>query len=305
MKEKILLIDDEPEILDLLTVLLEDEGFEILKANNGSQGISLFKVEEPDLVITDVRMPNKTGLDVLRAVKEDSGGVDVIILTGQSDEATAIDCLRAGAYDYLLKPIEDLDLLITAVNRALQKRRLKQENRQLLKRLEEMAIRDPLTGLYNMRHFHTILDDEISRSERYEHTFCLLFLDIDHFKQVNDTYGHLYGDYILKELGGIMGSVLRNTTRLFRYGGEEFVIILPETSLQDASQTIDRLMKKVRHHIFREEDNEVQITISIGVAAYPQHATRKNDLIQHADMALYEAKSGGRNKAVFSKSEQE
>lgn len=141
MNEKILVIDDEREIRDLLADLLEDEGYEVFQAENGVDGLEVFKNVKPDLVLTDVRMPHKTGIDVLRDIRESGStdaDVDVIILTGQSDEATAIDCLRAGAYDYLLKPIEEIDVLLTAINRALEKRNLQKKNKMLTKQLKEL-----------------------------------------------------------------------------------------------------------------------------------------------------------------------
>ncbi len=299
MKEKILLIDDEPEIRDLLAELLKDEGYTIYQAEDGVNGLEIFKNEDMDLVITDVRMPRKNGIELLREIRESRAEVDVIILTGQSDEATAIDCLRTGAYDYLLKPVEDIDILLTAVNRALQKRTLEKQNKLLITQLEDMAIRDPLTGLYNMRQFYSYLEEEISRSARYEHGFCLLFLDIDHFKQVNDTYGHLFGDYVLKKVGRIMTSGLRSTNKLFRYGGEEFVVILTETSKQEGVLIADRLMNTIREQTFNYEEHQAKITISIGGATYPEHSTRKNELIKLADKALYKAKESGRNRCIF------
>ncbi len=139
MNEKILVIDDEREIRFLLADLLEDEGYEVFQAENGVDGLEVFKNVKPDLVLTDVRMPHKTGIEVLKGIREaGSSAVDVIVLTGQSDEATAIDCLKAGAYDYLLKPIEEIDFLLTAINRALEKRNLEKENKLLTKQLKEL-----------------------------------------------------------------------------------------------------------------------------------------------------------------------
>lgn len=295
MREKILLVDDEPEIRDLLADLLEDEGYVIFQAGDGAEAFEIFKNEALDLVITDVRMPRRSGIELLKDIRNSHIEVDVIILTGQSDEVTAIDCLRAGAYDYLLKPVEDVDVLLTAVNRALQKRDLEKQNKQLIQQLEEMVIRDPLTGLYNLRQFHAHLDEEISRASRYNHSFCLFFLDIDHFKNINDTYGHPFGDYILKKCGRIMESVLRSTNKLYRYGGEEFVIILPETECPEAAPIAERLMDAIREHTFRYEDHEAKITMSIGGATYPDQSSRKDELIKCADQALYKAKKAGRD----------
>lgn len=304
MDKKILLVDDEVEILALLVELLEDEGYQVVQAENGEQAMQLFQIENPDLVITDMRMPKKNGLELLREIKDSGSDVDVIILTGQSDEATAIDCLKAGAYDYLLKPIEDLDLLITAINRALQKRLLELENKRLVRQLEELAIRDSLTGLYNVRQMHICLDDELIRSERHEHQFGLLFLDIDHFKQINDTYGHLFGDYVLKKLGSLMSSTLRSTSKIFRYGGEEFVAILPESDRDESVSAIERLLEAIRQCAFPVEDTSIHITASVGLAVYPEHATDKAELIKLADRALYKAKEGGRDRFIVSSSPQ-
>jgi DNA-binding response OmpR family regulator len=123
MKEKILVIDDEMEIRDLLSEILQEEGFEVFEASDGVEGLELFHDIKPDLVITDIKMPRKDGFEVLKGVKDSKYDIDVIILTGHSDEATAIECLRSGAYDYLLKPVEDIAVLMTAVNRAIHKRR--------------------------------------------------------------------------------------------------------------------------------------------------------------------------------------
>ena len=201
MNEKILVVDDEADILKLLSTILAGENYEVSTAVDGQQGMDRFKEFDPDLVITDMKMPRKNGLELLREIKESGSHVDVMILTGHSDEATAIECLRNGAYDYLFKPLEDIDVLLTAIERALQKRTLETKNRHLMTQLEEMVIRDPLTGLYNHRQLQICLDEEIIRSKRYGHTFCILMLDIDHFKAVNDTYGHLFGDHVLKKLG--------------------------------------------------------------------------------------------------------
>ncbi|MCR9819737.1 response regulator, partial [Vibrio parahaemolyticus] len=154
MNERILLVDDESEIREILADLLEDEGYDVVQAEDGEVGFKIFMSEDIDLVVTDVRMPNKNGIELLKDIKQSGQDVDVIILTGQSDELTAIDCLRAGAYDYLLKPIEDLEIMVTSVSRALEKRSLTKKNKELMRQLEELAVRDPLTGLYNMRPFY-------------------------------------------------------------------------------------------------------------------------------------------------------
>jgi diguanylate cyclase (GGDEF)-like protein len=299
MNEKILVIDDEPDILDLLATALRGEGYAVVTAGDGEDGIARFREEHPDLIVTDVKMPRKSGLDVLQTIREAGADVDVIILTGHSDAVTAISCLHQGAYDYLLKPLDDIDVLMVSVRRALQKRQLEREKRTLMEQLKEMAIRDPLTGLYNVRTLNDVLDDEIIRAERYAHPFCVLMIDIDHFKTVNDTCGHPFGDHVLKDLSKVMEGVLRTTDRLFRYGGEEFFVLMPETFPEDARQAAARLCKAVKSHTFAQEGVERKITVSVGGAFHPFHEVERAALIRLADVALYEAKNTGRDRAVF------
>jgi PleD family two-component response regulator len=196
MRETILIIEDEEDILVLLSGLSESEGYNIITASNGREGLDKFQEYVPDLILTDVRMPVMDGIEVLREVKTKESDTEVIILTGHSDEATAIDCLRLGAYDYFRKPLEDIDILLTAVERVLEKRNLELKNRSLVKQLEELSIKDSLTGLYNYRHLQTCLDEAIDRFRRYGHNFFILMIDADHFKQINDTFGHLFGDRV-------------------------------------------------------------------------------------------------------------
>lgn len=299
MNEKILVVDDEEDILKLLSVVLGAEGYEVVTGIDGQEGMDRFQESKPDLVITDVKMPRKNGLQFLREIKDSGSDVDVIILTGYSDEATAIDCLRSGAYDYLVKPLEDIDVLLAAIGRPLHKRDLEIRNRRLMKQLEDMAIRDPLTGMYNLRHLQLCLDEEIIRSRRYGHTFFTLMLDIDHFKAVNDHYGNLFGDHVLRKLSEISSQNVRSTDRLFRYGGEEFIVIMPETSREEAVSAAERLMKAVRNHIFECDGHQTKITVSMGGASYPDQSEDKIELVRLAGKALYRAKESGRDRAVF------
>lgn len=296
MKETILIIEDEEDILALLSGLLASENYRVITAGNGREGVEKFQEYTPDLIITDVRMPIMDGIEVLREVKTKESDTEVIILTGHSDEATAIDCLRLGAYDYFRKPLEDIDVLLTAVERVLEKRSLELKNRSLVKQLKELSIKDSLTGLYNYRYLQSCLDEEIDRSRRYGHNFFILMIDADHFKDINDTYGHLFGDHVLKKLGELLTTQLRSTDRLFRYGGEEFLVIMNELDKSEVVMIVDRLMESIRDHKFRYEGQEAKITVSMGGAFFPDGACNKLELIKMADQALYKAKEGGRNR---------
>jgi diguanylate cyclase (GGDEF)-like protein len=295
MKETILIIEDEQDILALLASLLESEGYTVITACNGREGLDKFQEHTPDLILTDIRMPVMDGLEVLREVKTKESDTDVIILTGHSDEATAIDCLRLGAYDYFCKPLEDIDVILAAVARVLEKRELELKNRSLVKQLEELSIKDSLTGLYNYRYLQTCLDEELERARRYGHKFFVLMIDADHFKDINDTYGHLFGDYVLKKLGQLISNELRSTDRLFRYGGEEFLVIMNEITKDGVWKAICRQLAAVRNHTFIHEGQETKLTVSMGGAFFPEEAESKVELIKAADQALYLAKEAGRN----------
>ena len=295
MKTKILLIDDEADILTMVDNMLTMEGYTVITAADGQEGIEKFAVESPDLVITDMKMPRASGLEVIKKISRNSHATGVIVLTGHSDEVTAIECLRAGAYDYLLKPLEDVEVLLVAIERALHKRRLDQENKKLLKQLEELSIRDPLTQLYNYRFLHQRLEDELVRSERYQRPLSLLMLDVDHFKQINDTYGHLFGDFVLQKISRLLETCAREADTLFRYGGEEFCCILPETGEDGVEKTMTRILDVIRNTVFSYDGQSTGITISIGGSSYPVHGRDNQRLLKVAAQALYTAKDRGRN----------
>ncbi|WP_372680224.1 diguanylate cyclase [Desulfosarcina sp.] len=296
MKETILIIEDEEDILALLSSLLESEGYTIITATNGLKGLQEFQAHKPGLILSDVRMPVMDGIEVLKKVKTRETDTEVIILTGHSDEATAIDCLRLGAYDYFRKPLEDIDVLLTAVSRVFEKRNLEQKNRSLVRQLAELSTKDPLTGLYNYRHLQTCLDEEIDRSRRYGHSFFILMIDADHFKNINDAHGHLFGDYVLKKLGQLISTELRSTDRLFRYGGEEFLVIMNELSKTEVVNAVNRQLAFIRNHTFIYEGQKAKATVSMGGAFFPEDADDKVSLIQAADQALYRAKEAGRDR---------
>ena len=296
----ILIMDDEPGILNLLSSALQREGYNVITASDGEKGVKQFQIHNPDLVVTDIKMPRKGGLEVLCEVKKINPEIDVIILTGHSDESTAIECLRQGAYDYLTKPLEDIDVFFSAIERAAFKRKQSLENRRLVRQLEEMSVKDPLTGLYNYRKLQNLLDDEIFRAQRYGKIFSVFMIDIDFFKSINDNFGHLFGDYVLKKLAELCSGIFRRTDHLCRYGGEEFFVVLPETPEKQAINPGRRLIEALQDKTFELDGQKTKITVSLGGATFPEHGKQKMDLIRSADDALYMAKKGGRNRMVFS-----
>ncbi len=297
--EKILLVDDEPDILNLLASVLESEGYEVVTAADGMEGIERFHQEHPDLVITDVKMPRKDGLSVLKEIKAIDFEVDVIVLTGYSDEVTAIDCLRMGAYDYLLKPLEDLEIMLASVGRAIHQRTLKKKNSQLILQIEEMTIKDLLTGLLNFRQIDTYLDDEIARSKRYGHSFGSFMLAVDHFHEVHEAYGQIFRDYVLQKLGETMRQNLRIIDRLFRYDEEVFFILMPETGKEKVDVVVRRILTAVRNDTYICDAHQANITLSIGCAFYPEQTTDKTEIIRYAEDAMYQAQKMGGDRIIL------
>jgi diguanylate cyclase (GGDEF)-like protein len=174
------------------------------------------------------------------------------------------------------------------------------DNSRLYEATRQLAITDGLTRVYNHRFFQELFEKEYTRSDRYNTVFSLIMLDIDHFKKINDTYGHLCGDEILKSLASLVKSCLRSMDIVARYGGEEFAILLPETGGNEAIQTAERIRRAVEETAFMGTEQGLNVTVSLGVATYPSRGiAERADIIAKADAALYEAKEGGRNRAIF------
>ena len=308
---RILVVDDEETLCSLLMEVLSEEGYQVDIATTGEEALSLFNKDPYPLVIADIRMSGMSGLELLRDIKERYLDTQVIIMTSHASLETSVKALRAGAYDYLIKPFEDLDLVTLLVNQALDKVRLIVENSVLIEKLQvnneeleeanntlhELSIRDGLTGLFNHRHFQQNLSVEVKRSMRHGDSFSLIFLDVDNFKVYNDTNGHVAGDQILIDIGTMLKERLRNNDHAYRYGGEEFVLMLPDTSEEGAAILAEDIRKQIESHPFhnREAQPLKKLTISAGVATFPKDGKTDREIIHSADTALYIAKENGRN----------
>jgi len=311
---KILIADDEEIIRNLLKEHLTDEGYNVLAVSSGEDALENFSRDPDCLVITDIRMGGMSGVQLLEEIKKLDFDAQVIIITSHASLDSAVATLRAGAYDYIFKPFEDLDQVTEVVRRAMDKIDLIRQNRLLVENLEksnlmmelanetlmELAVRDGLTGLFNLRHFRHILNEELSRAERYSRQLCLVMIDVDNFKNYNDTHGHPAGDEVLKALAGILNKRLRDVDRSARYGGEEFLVLLPETDLEKGRTVAEDLRVQMEEYPFRGRESQPfgKVTISLGVAAFPQDGPDADTLIKVADDALYRAKNRGRNRVV-------
>jgi diguanylate cyclase (GGDEF)-like protein len=315
-KCRILVVDDEQSLRIILSQVLTEDGHEVTIAQNGEEGLELFRKDPFPVVFTDIVMGNMSGLELLREIKEINPETQVIVITSHASLDTSITALRAGAYDYLIKPFDDLDMISNVADRALEKLSLTKENKRLLSELKEkndqlmaanialkeLAVRDGLTGLYNHRYFQEALTVEVLRCNRHERGFSLIFFDVDHFKAYNDTNGHPAGDIALKSIGQLIGSRLRGSDILCRYGGEEFAIILPETSKEITCQIAEKLRKEIEESAFEGEETQPSgnLTISLGIATYNHDGKDGSSLMEAVDRRLYKAKEDGRNRCCCS-----
>jgi two-component system, cell cycle response regulator len=285
----------------MLTKYLAEAGFHVDEAGTGTQAVEMLTAGDYDVVVTDLQMPGVDGFEVLAAAKRLSRGVEVIVLTGahSQDMGSAVRALRMGAHDYLTKPPPSSDEVVLTVERAMEKRQLRKENRQLLKRLETLSRTDALTGVPNRRSFDQALEQEIARARRHDQPLGLIGLDIDHFKRVNDTYGHEGGDAILRGFAQVAMSVLRKEDSLYRCGGEEFAVILPLADRAGAQTAAERIVAAVATSPVQTGTVLVSITTSAGATCL-EASDDGPRLLARADAALYEAKRTGRNRVCMS-----
>ena len=290
---KILIIEDDPLVLRGFETILKQEGYLVTTLSSGETALELINKENFDLILTDLNLEGINGIDILKRVKKISPDIPVIVITGYESMDSAISALRGGAYDYLIKPCQDIDLK-TTIKRGLEKRMLEKE-------LLILATTDPLTKLYNRNYFLSRFEEEFAKAVRYKMNIACILIDIDHFKKVNDNFGHQIGDRILIDLSDILRINSRNIDIIGRYGGEEFILILPQINDKSAYKLCERLRKITGENVFSIQGNEIKITISLGISSFPDNKVKNyKELIRLADNALYEAKRTGRNKTVIS-----
>lgn len=309
-KNTILIVDDDANIINLLAKRLTQEGFDVLSTKDGKSGIEIASSKIPDIILLDLLMPEISGKDVLRELKNnpDTAGIPVIIVSAVADTEDKIDGLSLGANDYIVKPFRFQEV-IARINTQLRistlQRELEHKHNDLLEKnklLKKLAVTDPLTGLYNKGYLLKRLRSEIARSSRYAEPISGMMIDIDFFKKINDTYGHLVGDEVLKHIARIIKEMARTIDIVTRYGGEEFFVICPNTTLEGIVNLAERIRERVEKTPFIvDNDTIVNLTISIGVKneflspdLNPDDETAT--ILNSADLALYKSKQGGRNR---------
>jgi len=300
---KILVCDDDPADRKLVRAYLEqvdDREIVLLEAGQPEDIQNALDRGRIDLVLMDIQMPGKSGMEWLVEIAEKQTA-PVVMLTGSGSEEIVVQALQEGAIGYLPKSSLSTEKLLKTIDAALEKWKRIEQSRANQEELERLANIDPLTGLNNRGALLRRLDEEIKHAERYGEDLALIMLDIDHFKKVNDNYGHLMGDDVLEKLATLMRQGIRAVDAVGRYGGEEFIIVLSKTNLSRAQDVSERIRKMIEVAEMKNFEGKVfHVTISLGIAGW-EAGEEGNSLISHADKALYAAKGNGRNRVeVFS-----
>ena len=294
MYENILIVDDNRLNVMLLEQILEDEEeaqYQIHTLESGTEVLEKSLEVKPDAILLDIMMPDIDGFEVCKLLKEnpDTKNIPIIMVTAKSEGVDLKKAFDLGAFDYIKKPIDEVEV-IARLNAALRYRKQQKE-------LEEMAMRDGLTGLYNHNLIIELFGKECQRLKRSKEGIAFVMVDIDHFKNVNDTFGHKVGDDVLKGLSDLLSYNSREGDIVGRYGGEEFSLVLPDVTSSETLEICERLRKSVEDHVFKTEKEDIKITISMGSCFKISDDTCDcSEMIVLADKALYRAKNLGRNR---------
>jgi len=303
---KILVVDDDADTVATITDWLSRKGYAVIAGTTGKEALRLAAEERPDLALLDVSLPDVDGIEVASRLRTDkrTSSIPIIFVTGRREVRYKVACFEAGADDYVTKPFDFIEVE-TRLRAVLKKKELRDElqrtNRALRRAnraLKKLLITDEKTKLHNYRFFRERIVDEFKRSSRYGLPLSCIMLDLDHFKDINDTLGHRIGDRVLEEFGRVLTDTARETDLVIRYGGEEFIILLPHTDALRARTVAERIRRNTMSRTFTADEAPLKLTVSCGVATFPTNKAIRNeeDLVRLADEALYAAKKGGRNR---------
>ncbi len=288
--KKVLVVEDAESMRKMYRRLLRNQNLTVLEASDGVEALERLQTDGADLIVSDYNMPRMDGLDLLRKVRRNHSMIDLPFIAVSSDEGddTVARFLKHGANDFLKKPFGKEELLCR-INNTL-------DTLDMMRKIRENALRDPLTGLYNRRYLYEISDKLIASAQRYETPLSVVMFDVDHFKQVNDRYGHLMGDTVLGTVAKLMVASLRRSDVAIRFGGEEFLVLMPGTDGKRAFVAAEKLRRAVASfHIPLGDEGRLTVHLSAGVAQY-EKGLDLDALIRRADEALYRAKANGRNR---------
>jgi len=296
--KKVLIVEDDGAILSMLEEAVRQAGYETKTSTSGREALELVKTFQPQIVLTDNDMPEMTGLEMLKEFRRQKNYVTVIFISGRTDSQFVVEALRAGADDYIRKPFR-MNELLARIEAALRTNDVHRDLMDANLKLQEMVDHDDLTGLLNMRSMYDKIDVEISRAQRFGRHVACVMMDMDKFKAVNDNHDHLFGSFVLKEVGHMIRASMRDVDFAARYGGDEFLIVLTETSKNGVEIFAERLRKAIEAHVFELGKDKIQLTSSMGFAVGGFGDTRDaRQLVRDADHALYDAKEKGRNRVA-------
>jgi diguanylate cyclase (GGDEF)-like protein len=287
----VLIIEDHPDQRDLLAIVLQREGYQVLTAANGVEALEQLERETIQIVLSDIMMPKMDGFELIKKIRSNPAlkAIYVILITARIQEGDRVRGLDLGADDYITKPFSFSELLarVRVGTRVVKYQR----------HLEHQTQIDSLTGLYNRRAMEEKFHDEFERAKRYNHPLSVLILDIDNFKTINDTYGHHGGDTALIKITDILRAKTRQSDFAARFGGEEFVLVLPETDQESALQVATKVHDEIRMCTFGKPDHTFAMTVSIGVSSTSEKSYSDwRQMLDNADQALYLAKNRGKDR---------
>ena len=287
----VLVIEDHPDQRDLLAIVLQREGYRVVTAANGVEALEKLEVEKVQITLSDIMMPKMDGFELINRIRNnpDLKNIYLILITARIQEGDRVRGLDLGADDYITKPFSFSELLARV--------RVGSRVVQYQQHLEYQTHIDPLTGLFNRRAFEKKLDEEFERAKRYHHHLSLLILDIDNFKLINDTYGHHGGDAALIKISETLREKTRQSDFPSRYGGEEFVLVLPETEQDSALQVATKIHDAIRSCTFGTPNQPFRLTVSIGLSSTSNRSYAEwRQMLKDADQALYVAKNNGKDR---------
>lgn len=298
---KLLLVEDEPMQRTVMQTILTKSGYTVEAARDGAEAFQRLSSGEFQIVLTDLEMPGIDGLTLCRMIREAQlpAYVYVLLLTSHGSTANVVEALDAGADDFIRKPADPSELL-ARINAGKRIIHLEQSLREANAEILRLSFTDALTGVYNRRHLDSELLKEIAKAQRYDHALSVCMIDLDHFKAVNDRYGHPVGDEVLQGFVARALTLLRTSSDwVARYGGEEFVVVLPATTLCGAIRVAEKIRLAFSDTPITTSAGDLSITASLGVASLGPTANNKpedaNNLLRAADVALYRSKHAGRN----------
>lgn len=286
-QSSILMVDDNPQNLQILGNTLKEKGYKLAAARNGAQALAFVKKKQPDLILLDIMMPEMDGYEVCKRLKQDldTKSIPVIFLTAKTDTASIVKGFEAGGVDYITKPFVK-EVVFSRINAHIKLKKA-------LEKLEQASITDEMTGVFNRRYAYQVLARQIALARRENKEFVISYIDIDNLKEINDTYGHTEGDKLITTISGSLCEIIRSTDYMFRMGGDEFMILFPNTGIQES----DHLLRRLKEQLTGRSLHGVPIDFSYGFSRFDaEHDFSAQELIKRADARMYEAKQAKKNQ---------